>query len=841
MAFLSLLGSILFVGNSLIGPDLPQLVEAGLRRMEMPVPVAAQIINGAPLRLNWDEAATAEGVNGREVLQGGQVQALVLAEGVPVQAQIQYNDTRGAVVRWAKAAREARPEVQVYLLEGWHSLDSGAAAAPADDPNAGLNWRARLDADLPAWEGVVRGANADLGADAVRLIPAGQALAALSDAIDAGGVPGLSSVQDVFQDDIHPNGKGLYFLTMVQLAALTGTSPEGLPPMLTRSWPSRDAVIADDLAPVLQRIAWQVVSTYQPAPAPAPAPVAAPAAAPVAAVAKAVAAPAPQALPVGLTPITNPNLGMNLNAVNDWTVEQPFLDIMKTARPWVGHLPGQWGGWDHDRLAAEGWLDADGWPRGIPPALTGIATLILTDLPADAAGVAGRYELTWQGKAELTVSGLAQIVEAGDGRVVFDYAPGPGSVLITLDKIDAADPIHGLRVVRQDRAAVLDQGQIFNPDFVTRLTGVKLLRFMDWMATNNSALVTAEARPKPADYTWARLGVPIEVMVALANELQADAWFTLPHQADDGLVRSLAEGARDGLAPGLRAWVEYSNEVWNWQFGQAHWADEQAKARWGKSEAWVQFYALRAAEVADLWAKVFGAEGKDRLVRVISSQTGWPGLETQILDAPLVIGEGRPAPWKSFDAYAVTGYFGGSLGAEARAAVVRDWLAQSRDAAIKAAADQGLGGAEAEAFVAAHRFDLADRLALAELMDGSTTGDPTDSVTALLTETLPHHQSVARGKGLRLVMYEGGTHVVGQGPIIDDAELTEFFIHLNYSPQMGVLYAALMAGWASLSDAPFGAFADIYSPGKWGSWGALRHLGDDNPRWQALAKGCGGC
>lgn len=90
-------------------------------------------------------------------------------------------------------------------------------------------------------------------------------------------------------------------------------------------------------------------------------------------------------------------------------------------------------------------------------------------------------------------------------------------------------------------------------------------------------------------------------------------------------------------------------------------------------------------------------------------------------------------------------------------------------------------------------------------------------------------------------MYEGGSHVVGYGPVMEDAELTGFFQQLNYAPEMGALYDRLLKGWSALTDAPFNAFVDVYRPGKWGSWGALRHLGDDNPRWQALAKGCHGC
>ena len=67
--------------------------------------------------------------------------------------------------------------------------------------------------------------------------------------------------------------------------------------------------------------------------------------------------------------------------------------------------------------------------------------------------------------------------------------------------------------------------------------------------------------------------------------------------------------------------------------------------------------------------------------------------------------------------------------------------------------------------------------------------------------------------------------------------LTGFFTALNYSDGMGALYGDLLAGWARVSDQPFNAFVDVYRPNKWGSWGALRHLGDDNPRWRGAGKG----
>ncbi|MGV8952903.1 MAG: hypothetical protein ACOH2M_17530 [Cypionkella sp.] len=189
----------------------------------------------------------------------------------------------------------------------------------------------------------------------------------------------------------------------------------------------------------------------------------------------------------------------------------------------------------------------------------------------------------------------------------------------------------------------------------------------------------------------------------------------------------------------------------------------------------------------------------------------------------------------------MTGYFSGLLGADQKFVAVKGWLKQSTEAARDQAALNGLKAVDADAYVAAHRYDLADKLAAQELRDGSVTGDPADSLAAVLGEVLPYHAAVAADRGLKLMMYEGGSHVVGFGNQMEDEELTAFFTHLNFAPEMGALYAELIAGWQLQSDQPFNAFVDMYRPGKWGSWGALRHLGDDNPRWQALAKGCMTC
>ena len=62
-------------------------------------------------------------------------------------------------------------------------------------------------------------------------------------------------------------------------------------------------------------------------------------------------------------PITNPNLAIGLSDINDWSPQLPFLDQMKSARRWTGHLPNQFGGWGEAELQAAGALDEDGWLR----------------------------------------------------------------------------------------------------------------------------------------------------------------------------------------------------------------------------------------------------------------------------------------------------------------------------------------------------------------------------------------------------------------------------------------------------------------------------------------------
>ena len=81
------------------------------------------------------------------------------------------------------------------------------------------------------------------------------------------------------------------------------------------------------------------------------------------------------------------------------------------------------------------------------------------------------------------------------------------------------------------------------------------------MTTNNSPQVNWHDRPQPKDASYASKGVPLELMIDLANRLNAEPWFCLPHQANDDYIKQFASIVGASLNPHLRAWVEYSTHL----------------------------------------------------------------------------------------------------------------------------------------------------------------------------------------------------------------------------------------------------------------------------------------
>ncbi|WP_299937904.1 calcium-binding protein [uncultured Pelagimonas sp.] len=726
----------------------------------------------------------------------------------------------GAMIKVFDWVAQQSPETRLFVYEGWAEMGGITGGFPPS--GRGLRRYHKFNqGDYHAWyEGLIDTLDLTRPDHQIQLIPVASVL---SDLLADGGVLEGLPAEALYSDDAPHGTPTLYLLAaMVTYSSLYNEKP----PVDFRPPTTLHPDIVDKFAQVSERI-WQAMPESQ---ALERALEQAPQA--VAEQAEAVEAAMPERLsvvlpPSGARPDGVPVLGMGLNGISDWSTQHPFLDLMKSARGWVGHKGSQWGAVSTEELRAGGFLDENGWPVGVPEGVTALEAVLLTSQPEGSKSISGKYVLTYEGQGKLQLTGRAKRAKYDDGQVTFSYSPGEGLVGLKLTEVDAQNPIRNIRILKQDHVEMYAAGALFNPAWVERIQDMRSIRFMDWMMTNGSPVTGWDDRPRMSDASWTQWGVPLEVMLRLANHVGADPWFTLPHMADDDYVRQFAETVKAGLDPRLKVHVEYSNEVWNHIFPQAVWARNQATDLWGESDTgWMQFYGLRAAQVMNIWSDVYGDAGKDRLVRVVGTHTGWPGLEEDILRAPLAFLQLGAFPQDSFDAYAVTGYFGYELGTDEMAQVMNNWLDQSEAIATKAGEAQGLRRVALREFVKKARFEAAIAPVTLALQDGS--------LRELTEEIFPYQAAVARKAGLRLVMYEGGTHVTAHGAQVNDDRLTAFLTEFNYTPEMAKLYELLLAGWVQAGGTMFNAFVDVAPATKWGSWGALRHLDDSNPRWDML-------
>ena len=92
----------------------------------------------------------------------------------------------------------------------------------------------------------------------------------------------------------------------------------------------------------------------------------------------------------------------------------------------------------------------------------------------------------------------------------------------------------------------VDKCSLFNPDFLGETRPHKVLRFMNWMRTNNLPQQTWAGRSTPVFFTQrSKKGVSLEYMVGLANTNTANPWFTMTFDADAGYYTNLSAYVRD--------------------------------------------------------------------------------------------------------------------------------------------------------------------------------------------------------------------------------------------------------------------------------------------------------
>lgn len=479
------------------------------------------------------------------------------------------------------------------------------------------------------------------------------------------------------------------------------------------------------------------------------------------------------------------SVGTNLNGLSYWSTELPFRDAFKSAGVWISGSGDEWD--DQRRLD----LDARGWVRSLKAGQ--VANMVLFHDTAKFSGtLAPRYIVRYDGSGSLQYAELAKLVEHEGGRDVIEVESGAGNATLTIASTDPKNYLRNITV--RPEGAGPERSDLFNPVFVERLKGYRVLRFMIWMLGEGPGEIAPRrwsGRPTPRDAIWTSRGAPAEVMVALANRVQADPWFTMPHAADDDYVRRFAELVRNSLDPGRRVYLEYSNEVWNDVYPQTAYARKRGLAL-GLSkdpgEALLRFYAKRAVEMFAIWEQVLGRE---RLVRVLSFQSD--GLPEYSDEVALSFGDTRD----HVDALAIGPYFGTELAADAAAA------------------------AKTKAMTLDELFHELETAALPKAR----------------AEMLAH-AAVARKYGLPMIAYEGGQHLWNMSGQ-ESAEINSLYHKANRDPRMGTLYARYLRDWAAAGGGLFVHLLDCANVPDAGNWGALEYLTQpraEAPKFDALRR-----
>lgn len=324
-------------------------------------------------------------------------------------------------------------------------------------------------------------------------------------------------------------------------------------------------------------------------------------------------------------------IGTNLAGPSDYGSEWPFVNIMKNARTWETTNSVWTGGQDlwNTQLLEHFDFDENGYPLEVPLSIdhpnADTVQVIRTVWANTEALPEGDYVLLYEGTGRIEWRFDAALVSEEPGRQVVRVEHDGNIMGLYIMESQQGDHIRNMRLYlpgTEDQEGISP----WSEEWLEKLEPFNALRFMDWGHTNNSKLSRWDDRPKIDDYTYTSHGIPYEHWIRICNEKRSDAWVCVPHLASDSYVRQLARLFRDELDPDLTIYVEYSNEVWNWLFDQAHYGNDSLD----QTLPWPERVGPKVADVMRIWTEEFTAE-EDRLVRVVATQHGWFDIGRRIM------------------------------------------------------------------------------------------------------------------------------------------------------------------------------------------------------------------
>ncbi len=330
-------------------------------------------------------------------------------------------------------------------------------------------------------------------------------------------------------------------------------------------------------------------------------------------------------------------IGMNLSSLSYYDASLVFTNAMTTASDLMTFVNGG-SAWNTEKTGGIP-IDTAGYPTMIPYAVDGMPQLVRFMINNFYSG---RYVVLHDGVGTLRVNAAPSTVIGG--KLYIDFNGQGGHVWIDILTSQAGNHVRNIRILPEQYA---NGGTYptFLPKYLEGLRPFHAMRLMDWTSTNNSTQKNWSDRITKTHYSQGTArGMALEYAIELCNELKSDAWFCVPHAASDDYMRRMARLIRDRLNANLKVYVEYSNEVWNWQFQQAGWVLNNAP---GSVDSYVsadlrainpasadhpEKNAYMMARTFRIFKSEFTGTNASRLVRVAAVQHGWYDNTRRVLE-----------------------------------------------------------------------------------------------------------------------------------------------------------------------------------------------------------------
>ncbi len=356
------------------------------------------------------------------------------------------------------------------------------------------------------------------------------------------------------------------------------------------------------------------------------------------------------------------DIGINIGGLADYGTELPFVDMMKNCREWYSKDANNPNGGPFNTEAADSMsFRPDGYPTHLPQTIPNrVFTQNVATIWAITDGWSpGQYVVLFDGTGSLAFwGGHSNLTLTSANRYTFDFDYPVGNILeMKIESSNISEPVRNIRIVKSEYENTY-QTNPFNPVWIDKLLIFKTIRFMDWGATNNwgqpdsytwedTTRFSWNDRSQLDHYTWSyNKGIPYEMMIKLMNDYDIDGWVCVPHRANDDYMLNMAQLFHEQLEPELKLTVEYSNEIWNWMFGQTNWCFNYGCTI--PNVTWPEGIVPYIQNCLDIWTSVY-QDDLSRLIRAVGLQTAW-------LDVSQRIANNMQAG--SFDTVAPAFYFG---------------------------------------------------------------------------------------------------------------------------------------------------------------------------------------